>query len=284
MTQEKKDLNTIPRMSDGMPRWVGLAMVALAMISVLALRIGWRASDHAKSTEESLAEQNKDLRQNVDMLNQRLAQAEQTNSKFEMELNAVADHLKLTLGQLAMARQQTKQISSDYSKKFDDVQSRLATKANSEDVQALGGDVNGVKSDLEATKNNLQMARGELGTLIAKNHDEIDQLRRLGEREYYEFTISGKGNKAKAGSLMIELRGANAKKNQFTVALYVDDMRLEKKDRSIDEPIYFYTQGARAPLELVVNQVGKNKVVGYVSVPKTQPAGIPRASAAGSEK
>ena len=121
------------------------------------------------------------------------------------------------------------------------------------------------------------MARGELGTLIAKNHDEIDELRRLGERDYYEFTLSGKGNKSKAGSLMIELRGTNPKKNQFTVDLYVDDMRLEKKNRSVDEPIYFYTQGTRAPLELVVNQVGKDKVVGYVSVPKSQPTdGAPR--------
>jgi hypothetical protein len=126
------------------------------------------------------------------------------------------------------------------------------------------------------------MARGELGTLIAKNHDQIDELRRLGERDYFEFSLAGKGNKSKAGSLMIELRGTNPKKNQFTVALYVDDMRLEKKNRSVDEPIYFYTQGTRSPLELVVNQVGKDKVVGYVSVPKIQPAGTSSASSTGT--
>ena len=125
------------------------------------------------------------------------------------------------------------------------MQSQLATKANADDVTALGGDVNGVKSDLATTNNNLQMARGELGTLIAKNHDQIDELRRMGERDYFEFTSAGKGNKSKAGSLMIELRGTNIKKNQFTVDLYVDDMRLEKKNRSVDEPIYFYTQGTR---------------------------------------
>jgi hypothetical protein len=64
------------------------------------------------------------------------------------------------------------------------------------------------------------------------------------------------------------LRGTNTKKSQFTVALYVDDMRLEKKNRSVDEPIYFYTQGTRAPLEMVINKVDKDKVVGYLSVPK----------------
>ena len=62
----------------------------------------------------------------------------------------------------------------------------------------------------------------------------------------------------------------------------MDDMRLEKKNRSVDEPIYFYTQGTRAPLELVVNQIGKDKVVGYVSVPKMQPAAASSASASGT--
>jgi len=92
----------------------------------------------------------------------------------------------------------------------------------------------------------------------------------MGERDYFEFTLNGKGNRSKVGDLMVELRGTNMKKNQFTVALYVDDLRLEKKNRAIDEPIYFYTRGNRAPLELVVNQIGKDKVVGYMSVPKAQ--------------
>ena len=69
---------------------------------------------------------------------------------------------------------------------------------------------------------------------------------------------------------MVELRGTNVKKNQFTVALYVDDLRLEKKDRAIDEPIYFYTRETRVPREFVVNQIGKDKIVGYVSVVKGQ--------------
>ena len=255
---------------EGAPRWMGLAIVALAGISILGVGMAWNASSHEKSTEQTLAEQNKDLQQNVAALNERLAQTEQSGAQLQSELSTMTDHLKSTQGQLANARQQTNKLNSEYSQKLDNVQSQLATKANADDVTALGGDVNGVKTDLESTKNNLQMARGELGTLIAKNHGEIDELRRLGERDYYEFTISGKGNKSKAGSLMIELRGTNPKKSQFTLNLIVDDKTLEKKNRSIDEPIYFYTPGTRAPLELVVNQVAKDKVVGYVSVPKSQ--------------
>src|SRR5437016_2006493 len=92
-------------------------------------------------------------------------------------------------------------------------------------------------------RHNLDMARTEFGTLIARNQDEIDELRRVGERDYVEFTLTGKGNRSKVGDLKVELRGTNVKKNQFTVALYVDDLRLEKKNRAIDEPIYFYKIG-----------------------------------------
>lgn len=148
------------------------------------------------------------------------------------------------------------------------VRTELAAKATTDDVKNLSGDVSGVRTDLENTKQNLQMAKGELGTLIARNHEEIEQLRRLGQRDYFEFTLDGKGIREKLGSIMVELRGTNTRKNQFTIALFADDLRLEKKNRSVNEPIYFYTRGTRAPLELVVNQVGKNKVVGYLSVPK----------------
>ena len=173
---------------------------------------------------------------------------------------------------LFRSRRQAKQIREDYSKKLSTVEANvkgeLATKASTDDVRTLSGDVAGVRTDLESTKQNLQMARGELGTLIARNHEEIDQLRRMGQRDYFEFTLEKRGNRQRVGNLMVELRSANVKRNQYTIALYVDDMRLEKKNRSVNEPIYFYTRGARAALELVVNQVGKDRVVGYLSIPK----------------
>ncbi len=130
------------------------------------------------------------------------------------------------------------------------------------------------EADLDATKNNLAKMLPAVNSepYIAKNHDEIDELRRLGQRDYYEFTLSGKGNRSKIGSLTAELRDTNVKKNQFTMALYVDDMRLEKKNRAVDEPIYFYTRGTRAPLELVINQISKDKITGYLSVPKSEVA------------
>jgi hypothetical protein len=267
-----EDRDNLGSQTEGTPRWFGLAVVVLAAVALVSLGIGWSAATRAKSVEQALASQTQALKQGQDVQGQRLAQAEETNAQVRGELNVVTDRMKLTQGELSSAKRYAKQIKEEDAQKLADMQtsvnSELAGKASTDDVNKLGGDVNGVKTDLDATKQNLQMARGELGTLIARNHDEIDQLRRLGQRDYYEFTIARKGTRQKVGDLMVELRGTNVKRNLFSVAIYVDDARYEKKNRSANEPIYFYTRGTRAPLELVVNQVGSNKVVGYLSVPK----------------
>lgn len=254
------------------PRWIGLAVLILAGLSIAGVAIGWNASSTARTTEQGLTNEVKALQQKLDVVSQRLAQAEERGATAEGQLAVVTDKMKLTEGEVARARGQAKQIRSEYSKQIADmessVKSELATKASSDDVKALGTDVGGVRQDLDATKQHLSMTRGELGTLIARNSEEIEQLRRLGQRDYFEFSLDKKGTRQRLGSVTVELRGTNTKRNHFTLALNVDDMRLEKKNRAVNEPIYFYAQGYRAPLELVVNKVGKDRVTGYLSVPK----------------
>src|SRR5258708_8906182 len=101
------------------------------------------------------------------------------------------------------------------------------------------------------------MARSEMGTLIARNHDEIDQLRRLGERDYIEFTIAGKNKPQKVGNVTVELKGVNEKRGQFSVAMTTEDRRLEKKNRFMNEPIFFYLSATKIPEEVVIHQVAK---------------------------
>jgi len=254
------------------PRWIGIVVVALAVISLAALGVGWTASNRSAALQQTLTTQTQQFHQNEDVLSQRLSKAEDTNAQLQGELSVVTDKMKLTQGELTRARQQAKQIKEDDAKQLSDLQNnvngQLATKASVDDVNKLGSDVTNVKTDLDATKNNLNMTRGEFGTLIAKNHDEVEELRRLGERDYYEFTIDKKDTREKVGDLMVELRGVNQKKNLYTVAIYVDDNRYEKKNRSANEPIYFFTHGSRAPLEFTVNQIAKDKIAGYLSVPK----------------
>jgi hypothetical protein len=265
------------------PRWIGIAVVILAIVSLAGLGVGWSASTRSHELQQTLAQQTAQTKQNDDILNQRLAKAEDTNAQLQGELSVVTDKMKLTEGELNRARSQTKKIKDQEAQELSDLQNnvngQLATKASVDDVNKLGTDVSGVRTDLEATKNSLNLQHGEFGTLIAKNHDEIDELRRLGERDYYEFTITKKGQREKVGDVMVELRGVNPKKNLYTVAIYADDQRYEKKNRSVNEPIYFFTNGSRAPMEFTVNAVGKNKISGYLSVPKS---GTTHAQAAGN--
>ena len=90
----------------------------------------------------------------------------------------------------------------------------------------------------------------------------------MGQRDYFEFTVTRKAGAQKVGAVQVELKDTNMKKNQFTINVLADDKNFEKKNRSVNEPIFFYTGGSRQPLELVINKVSKSTASGYLSVPK----------------
>lgn len=143
----------------------------------------------------------------------------------------------------------------------------------STDVGTVKTDVANTKSQLDQTISTLKRATGELdshSSLIATNGKELQALRELGERNYLEFTILKAKTPTKLGGVMLELKKADQKRNRFTIAITVDDKTVEKKDRTLNEPIQFYTSKARQPDEIVVNQVSKDKIVGYLATPKVQ--------------
>jgi small-conductance mechanosensitive channel len=265
----------------GTPRWVGLAVAVLGGISLLGLGVGWSALNQAKSIEQTTLA---NVKQSNDALAQRLAKEDEINQQLQSDLKVVTDKLKVTHADLVAARTQNKNATTAVDQKVTSlatsVKAELATKANTDDVNKLNGDVTGVKTDLDATKNSIQMARSEMGTLIARNHDEIDQLRRMGQRDYFEFTVQRKAGATKVGAIQIELKDTNTKKNRYTINVLADDNSFEKKDRSVNEPIFFYTGGNRTALELVINKVTKTAATGYLSSPKS--AGAASASTATS--
>jgi hypothetical protein len=258
-----------PTVASGTPRWVGLAVAVLGALSLLGLGVGWSAINHANSLEKSTQTA---LKQQDDSVGQRLSKTEEENQQLQSDLKVVTDKLNVTQADLIAARKQNKLAAMTYGKKLNElgsnVNAQLAAKASSDDVNKLGGDVTGVKTDLDATKTSIQMARSEMGTLIARNHDEIDQLRRMGQRDYYEFTVTRKAGAQKVGTIQVQLKDTNTKKNQFTINVLADDQSFEKKNRSVNEPIFFYTGGTRQAVELVINKVSKTTATGYLSVPK----------------
>jgi len=273
---------SIQATSTATPRWVGLAVAALAGVSLLGVGIAWSALNHSRSVEQ---ETQTTVKQANDSLAQKLAREDEINQQLQSDLKVVTDKLNVTQSDLIKARKQNKQSSAAVDKKLagleSSVNTQLAAKANADDVNKLNTDVTGVRSDLDATKNNLQMARSEMGTLIARNHDEIDQLRRMGTRDYFEFTVTRKAGAQKVGAVQVELKNTNQKKNQFTINVLADDKTFEKKNRSVNEPIFFYTGGSHAALELVINKVTKSAASGYLSVPKASGTTAASASTSG---
>ncbi len=258
------------------PAWTLPAIVVLGLIAIGGLAVGWSASSKLDGTQQAVAAQLKTAEQTVqqDMasLKDRLAQDEKANTDLQGDLKVVTGKLKITQGQLKKAREEAAKLNDATSEKLTaldtSVHSELATKATSDDVKTVDTKVVGVKTDLDATREDLKMARSEMGTLIARNHDEIDQLRRLGERDYIEFTIVGRNKPQKVGNVTVELKGINEKRNQFSAAVTIEDKLFEKKNRAMNEPIFFYLSGTHIPEEIVVNKVGKNTISGYLSIPK----------------
>ena len=261
------------------PGWIAAAIGVLAMIAIVAIGFSYydytTISANQQSTSAQIKTAQQDAAQQVAALDKRLTQWDTANAAVQSDLGVVTKRLRLTEGELKQARNETAKIRTDSEQKIADlntnvstVTTQLATKASNDDLNAVNGTVTDVKTDLDSTKNDLKMARSELGTLIARNHEEIDVLRRMGERDYVEFTVNGRGKPQKVGGITVELRSVDAKKNKFTVALVVDDLRTEKKDRTVDEPIVFYPRGTHQADEFVVNAVAKDKISGYVSMPK----------------
>ena len=256
--------------------WQLPAIIVLGLVSVAGLAFAWNASSKLDATQQSVATQVNAMKQSVEQdmtsLKDRVVQDEKTNADLQGDLKVVTDKLKITQGQLKKARAEAAAAVQDTTTKLTaldtSVHSELATKAATDDLKNVDTKVGGVRTDLDTTREDLKMARSEMGTLIARNHDEIDQLRRLGEREYVEFTIAGKNKPQKVGNLTVELKGVNEKRSQFSMAMTAEDRRIEKKNRNLNEPIFFYLSGTKIPEEIVINKMGKDTVSGYVSIPK----------------
>jgi F0F1-type ATP synthase membrane subunit b/b' len=199
-------------------------------------------------------------------------QARTLSSQAKVEATARAEQLAKQL-EAEQARAQ-KQLSADISGV-----KQSADTANAK-ISDVSSDVGNVKTDLGSTKTELQKTiadlksvRGDLGVqsgLIATNGNELAALKRLGERNYFEFKIAKSKERQRVGDIMIQLKKTDPKHNKFTIDVLADDKLTEKKDRNINEPVQFYTSKAKQPYELVVNQVQKNMIVGYLSTPKEQ--------------
>jgi len=204
----------------------------------------------------------------------------QMHSSMKASLGAVAEKAGMTEQQLAektAALQRAQKaaearLAKQQKEQYGEVSGQMAGVKS--EVGGVKTDLTSTKADLEATKAKLERTIGDLGQqsgLIARTREDLEVLKHRGDRNYYEFTLLKK-KRQPVGSISLELRKADVKKSKFTLNVLADDKTIEKKDRTVAEPLQFYTGRDRQLYELVIFTVEKNKVTGYLSTPKTGPA------------
>jgi hypothetical protein len=259
----------------GTPRWIavlfGVLFAGLALLAYLGHSVQSRLEQGQSKTED----QNKILAAQLEQANTRLAdikgQLDVTSQKVGMTQAEVADAKSraesIRKMQVASDQKLTAQIST-------------AQKESEEKIGVVATDLTGAKKDiettrgdLEATKSKLERTNGDMGVmsgLIARSHDDLEELKRRGDRNYYEFTVQKAKTPQRIGPVQMTLNKTDLKKSKYTVTVMVDDKSIEKKDKTSGEPVQFYVKGAarQAPYEIVVFDVGKNQISGYLATPK----------------
>jgi len=271
----------------GTPRWIAVLFVVLFLgLAVLA---------YVGHSQQSRLEQ--DLAHQQDQNKIMSAQLEQANSRLadlKGHLEVTEQKVGMTQSELAQARSRSESIRRDQVAADQKLTAQLTqVKQESEekigavatDVTGAKKDIESTKSDLEATKGKLDRATGDMGVmsgLIAHNRDDLEELKRRGDRNYYEFTLPKAKSPQRVGPVQMTLNKADQKKSRYTLTVFADDRSIEKKDKTAGEPVQFYMKGASrmAPYEIVVFDVGKNQIVGYLSTPKEggAPAATPAAA------
>jgi cell division protein FtsB len=258
----------------GTPRWiVALFVVLFAAVAGLGY-FGYSAQSRLDQTQAKQQDQNKVISAQLEQANSRLAD-------LKGHLEVTEQKIGMTRAEISQAKSRAEAIRAEQIASDQKLTAQLGqVKQESEEkIGAVATDVGGAKKDIEATKNDLEAtkktlerANGDMGVmsgLIARNHDDLEELKRRGERNYYEFTVQKSKSPQRVGPVQVSLSKTDPKKSKYTMTVFVDDRTVEKRDKTTGEPVQFYVGHSKTgPYEIVVFDVGKNQASGYLSTPK----------------
>jgi chromosome segregation ATPase len=261
------------------PAWlIGIAAAGL----VLALAsLGWATSLH-----NHLAAEQRDLTAANERSQSLNDQLQQTNDRLQAQGQTLAQSVGLTQKQLEdksnelIAAQHATAANTARLQREQSVTKQQVASVQ-QDVSGVKTDVTGVKSDVATQQADLAAAKsqmtqmmgdeGKMSGFIATNHTELEELKHRGDRDYYEFTLTKGAAPTLLSTVKIQLKKLNEKHSRFTLNVSSDDRSIEKKDKTLDEPIQFYSGKSPLLFEVVINNIGKNTVSGYLSTPKSAP-------------
>ncbi len=217
-----------------------------------------RQSAESKVIEDKLHLTNKNMEAGIEALDSKVGSTEEALAQRTSELKSQQER---AAAKLAAQQQATNREVASVNSTVSGVKTELG---------GAQSDIASTRSDLAATKAKLETAIGDLNVhsgLIAKNHDELEFLKHKGDRNYFEFTLRKK-QRSPISTVSLELKKTDPKKSRFTLNVYADDHTIEKKDRTLGEPLQFYTGRDKQLYEIVVFNVTKNEISGYLATPK----------------
>jgi hypothetical protein len=254
-------------------RWLVGALLALSVINLILVL-------YFRSDFKTIASKQSD---ELDLLTRRMDTSDERYAQLRGQFQVTSEKLGMTEQELSRARSLAADIQKKQQAAVQQLNDAISKKASADEVNQVQADANakigglstdlaGTRKDLESTKsefaNALSGTKGELSGAIARTHDELVALAHKTDRDYFEFNLAKRHAQQKVGTVTMQLDKTDPKRNVFTVILLFDDKHTVRKDKAINEPIYFYVQGASSALELVVNKLGKDSIAGYISTPK----------------
>jgi hypothetical protein len=257
-----------------------IVFVILAALAVGEIFTLSKVSSMRTSLEGQQTKTRADLSsQFTEQISSSMNDLEHNNTKqfdaMRSEIEDASKRVKVTNSQVHKAKTMLTELQKEQKEQAETVQQQISQKADAQQLIPLTQEVSSTRTDLDGTKksvdslrSDLGMARSELGTLIARNHDEIGVLRKLGERDYIEFTLT-RNKPQRVANMDLNLKKTNIHQHRFNLVVTADDLTTMKKNRIINEPIFLYVKGTKKPYEIVVNSVQSNEVKGYISIPKS---------------
>jgi hypothetical protein len=254
-------------------RWLVGVLLVLSLISLVLVL-------YSRNDLKTIAAKQADQ---LDLLTRRMDTSDERYAQLRGQFQVTSEKLGLTEQELARAHALAADIQKKQQAAVQELNAAIAQKASADEVNKVQADANakigglstdlaGTKRDLDNTKsefaNALSGTKGELSGAIAKTHDELVALAHRSDRDYFEFSLTKHKSDQKVGTVTVKLQKTDTKRNVFTVNLVFDDKPHLHRDKAMDEPVYFYVQGASSALELVVNKLGKDSITGYISTPK----------------
>jgi hypothetical protein len=279
--------------SPSTPRWIPIVVIILVLgLAGLGYEV-YASRNDIQQLQTNLTTSNS----HADVLSKQLDETNSRIAQMRGQLDVTSQKLGLTQDELARART----LAQTIQKQQQDSDAKLGAQigqVQQESDQKIGQvttDLTGAKTDIASTQKDLADTKakltstvGDLGVqsgLIAHTQEDVEALRRLGERNIFDFNIGKSKTPQHVGPVQARLLSTDPKHFKFSVTLIADDKTIEKKDRNVDEPMQFYVRGARVPYEIVVFEVTKDHITGYLSTPKDNaPAAAGAAGAAAAKQ